>query len=58
MTDRAFSIHLARVYLAEAARRRHSRVNRFFYWSLISSAQRARRAVEQARDPQGRLPLA
>lgn len=41
--DRAFVIHCARVFLAEAARRRRGRVNRDFYWSLFAAAQDARR---------------
>ena len=43
LDDRAFAIHCARVYLAEAGRRRHSWVNRDFYWSLFAWAQQARR---------------
>lgn len=41
--DRAFVIHCARVFLAEAARRRRGRVNRDFYGSLFAAAQDARR---------------
>jgi len=43
MGDRAFRIHMARVLLNECRARRHSRVNRDFYWSLFTSAQKARR---------------
>ena len=43
MTEREFAIYYARVMLAEASRRRHGRVNRDFYWTLIAAAQRSRR---------------
>ena len=43
LDDRAFAVHCARVFLSEAARRRHSYVNRNFYWTLIKQAQQARR---------------
>lgn len=35
-------LHAARVYLAEAARRRNSEVDRKFYWTLLSWARHAR----------------
>jgi hypothetical protein len=43
LDDRAFAIHCARVYLTEAARRRHSRANRNFYWTLLAWAANQRR---------------
>ena len=55
MKDRAFLIHYARVMLAEASRRRHGHINRDFYWTLVSAAQRARREASAASDPQGAL---
>jgi|GEM_PF-3505261 len=36
-------LHAARVYLFEAARRRHHPANRDFYWTLLQSAANARR---------------
>lgn len=46
VTDRAISIHCARVYLAEARRRRGQR----FYWTLLQWAANARRrAASEAR---------
>lgn len=53
MVDRAFAIHCARVFLAEASRRRHSHVNRDFYWTLIGWAQQRRREAASIREPQG-----
>lgn len=50
MTARQFSMHYARVMLAEASRRRHGRANRDFYWALFSAAQRARREAAAMRD--------
>lgn len=41
--DRAFYIRVARVHLNECRARRHSRVNRDFYWSLFAWAQHSRR---------------
>jgi len=41
--DRAFAIHCARVYLAEAARRRRDPVSRNFYWTLLAWAANCRR---------------
>ena len=41
--DRTFQLHLARVFLAEASRRRHNWVSRFQYWHLFDWAQAARR---------------
>lgn len=41
--DRTFQLHLARVFLAEASRRRHDKVSRFQYWHLFAWAQAARR---------------
>lgn len=37
----------ARVYLNECRARRHSRVNRDFYWVLFGWAQAARRSLRQ-----------
>lgn len=54
MDDRASAIHCARVYLAEASRRRHSWVNRTFYWWLFERAQKARRQAT-AIERQGEL---
>lgn len=51
MDDRAFRIHFARVHLAECRARRHSRVNRDFYWFLFASAQAARREAASVREP-------
>jgi hypothetical protein len=48
MPDRAFHLHCARVMLAECARRRHSWVNRKYYWSLFAFAQRERREATRA----------
>lgn len=55
MDDRAFLIHAAKVHLRECQLRRHSRVNRNFYWSLFAWAQRCRREAAAARPPQGEL---
>ena len=55
MTPREFAIHYARAMLAEASRRRHSRVNRDFYWTLIAAAQRSRREAAALREPQREL---
>lgn len=55
MTPRESSIHLARVYLAEAARRRSHPANRNFYWQLIAWSQSCRRAAAAHREPQGDL---
>jgi hypothetical protein len=49
--DRAFLLHVARVHLAECARRRTGRVNRDFYWSLFAWAQNARRRAAALREP-------
>lgn len=49
--SRQFLIHCARVHLAECRARRHSRVNRDFYWSLFGWAQHCRRRAEAAREP-------
>lgn len=60
MSDRAFRLHCARVYLAECSRRRHGpvvgerrhNVNGDFYWTLFGWAQRQRReAAAISRDP-------
>lgn len=54
--DRAFAVRCARVYLTEAGRRRHSWVNRNFYWMLFEQAQQARRRAATLRTAeQGRL---
>lgn len=45
MTTRSSAIQYARIMLAEASRRRHSPVNRFFYWWLIDNAREARRVA-------------
>ena len=50
MTARQFAIHYARVMLAEASRPRHGLVNRDFYWTLFSAAQRSRREAADMRD--------
>lgn len=55
MTSRELSIHRARVYLAEAARRRTHPASRNFYWQLIAWAQSCRRAAAVYREPQGDL---
>lgn len=53
MTDREFQIHVARVHLAECARRRRHWPSRDFYWSLFAWAQDARRrAAAISREPQ------
>lgn len=44
---RTFQLHLARVYLAEASRRRHHWVSRFQYWHLFDWAQKARRRAAE-----------
>lgn len=51
MADREFRIHYARVMLGECRARRHHPANRDFYWSLFSSAQRARRQLSEIREP-------
>jgi hypothetical protein len=59
MTARELQIHVARVQLAECARRRHGpldrngrNVNRDFYWLLFGYAQTCRRrAAAMAREP-------
>lgn len=55
MDDRAFLIHTAKVHLRECQLRRHSEVNRNFYWGLFAWAQRCRRDAAAARSPQGEL---
>jgi len=57
MADRAFSIHCAKVHLNECRARRHSWVNRNFYWTLYAHAQRCRReaAAMRSRPLQGGL---
>ena len=47
--DRVFALHCARVLLAESSRRRHSRVNRNYYWTLIAFAQVQRRRAASIR---------
>lgn len=49
MDDRALKIHVARVQLNECRARRHSRVNRDFYWTLFLYAQKCRRAAAAMR---------
>lgn len=51
LSDRALKIHVARVVLAEASRRRHSPVNRDFYWSLLGYAAKCRRVAALMREP-------
>jgi len=59
MTERELQIHVAKVQLAECARRRHGpldrdgrNVNRDFYWSLFGWAQaRRRKAAAMPREP-------
>lgn len=52
---RASFIHSARVFLAEAAHRRRSHVNRDFYWVLLGMAARARlQAAAASREPSQR----
>lgn len=48
MPDRPFLIHFARVMLHECSARRHTRVNRDFYWTLFGQAQQARRDAAAA----------
>jgi hypothetical protein len=59
LDDRQFQIHVARVHLAECARRRQHWPSRDFYWSLFAWAQKARRqAAAMPREPQqAGLPL-
>lgn len=45
MDERALKIHVAKVQLNECRARRHSHVNRFFYWTLFLYAQECRRAA-------------
>jgi hypothetical protein len=52
MNDREFAIHYAKAMLAEAFRRRHSRVNRDFYWTLIGMARNSRHEAAQLRKPE------
>lgn len=47
--DRSFELHLAKVYLAEASRRRHDWVSRFQYWHLFGWAQEARKRAAALR---------
>lgn len=55
MNERELQIHVARVHLAECARRRRHWPSRHFYWSLFAWAQNARlRAAVIAREPQQR----
>ena len=51
LTDRAFLIFSARVHMRECAARRHSHVNRNFYWHLFAWAQRCRREASIASEP-------
>jgi len=51
MADRAFRIHCARVYLAEAARRRHNPVSQSLYWRLLSWATDSRKRAAAMREP-------
>jgi hypothetical protein len=53
--DRAFRIHFARVMLTECSKRRHSHVNRDFYWTLFASAQKARLEAAIPHEAQGSL---
>lgn len=51
LDERAFRIHMARVQLNECRARRHSWVNRHFYWSMFAYAQDCRRAAAAIRQP-------
>jgi len=51
MRDRALLIHCARVYLRECQLRRHSAVDRNFYWRLLDWAQRCRREAFKPAEP-------
>lgn len=57
MNEREFLIHLAKVHLAECARRRRVASWRDFYWTVFGWAQNARRrAAQQITQPaQGEL---
>ena len=57
MRDRAFLIHCARVYLRECRSRRHSAVDRNFYWNLLAWAQRCRREAFKPVEPAAQLDL-
>jgi len=46
--ERGDDIHRARVYLSEARRRRHSRADRAFYWTLLDWAARCRKRAAEA----------
>lgn len=43
LDDRALKLHVARVQLNECRARRHSWVNRNFYWTMFHYAQKCRR---------------
>ena len=47
LDERTFQLHLARIYLTEASRRRHNQVSRFQYWHLFEWAQKARRRAAE-----------
>jgi hypothetical protein len=51
MTERAFQLHCARVYLAEAGRRRRHPQNKDFYWTLMGMVADCRRRYVEMRDP-------
>jgi hypothetical protein len=46
--QRADEIHRARVYLSEARRRRNSRADRSFYWTLLEWSARCRKRAAEA----------
>lgn len=49
LSDREVKLHVARVLLAECGKRRHSPVNRNWYWRMFACAQSCRRAAEAMR---------
>lgn len=51
MTDRQLQLHCARVYLAEAGRRRHHPQNKDFYWTLMGMVADCRRRFMVMREP-------
>ncbi|WP_156804283.1 hypothetical protein [Rhodanobacter fulvus] len=51
MTDRQLQLHCARVYLAEAGRRRHHPQNKDFYWTLMGMVAGCRRKAAAMREP-------
>ncbi|KRG47386.1 hypothetical protein ARC20_03395 [Stenotrophomonas panacihumi] len=45
MDDRELKLHVARVMLTECSKRRHSAVNRNWYWRMFAYAQACRRTA-------------